>query len=296
MVMTVEREKPGALPMISKALPALFNSPSTIFLTARLMDILFEGVPINCTSKDFGPKAICTMIRANPKGLKQQGEDIFLFSFFGMKNGSIEDGRFTVKRGIQNPKDVGKVVAFNGKPALEVWSGPECNAFQGTDSTIFPPFISEEDELASFAPDLCRSMGAKFKKYESYKGIDVFYYTASLGDMSSNEEEKCFCPTPDTCLKKGAFDITKCVGAPITLTLPHFYDADPSYLNEVDGLHPEEDKHQIFIYFEPVCKHNFFFILFLSYKLGLLLMQPDLLLFTDWINLRLKTTRARVKR
>ena len=84
MVYTVEREKPGALGLLSKAIKFLFNNPVTPFLTARARDILFDGVPINCTSKDFATTAICTQIRANPAGLKPAGDDIFLFSFFGM--------------------------------------------------------------------------------------------------------------------------------------------------------------------------------------------------------------------
>lgn len=61
-----------------------------------------------------------------------------------------------MKRGINNPKEVGMMFSFNGKTVQEVWSGPECNALRGTDSTIFPPFITPDEEIVSFAPDLCR--------------------------------------------------------------------------------------------------------------------------------------------
>ncbi len=30
--------------------------------------------------------------------------------------------------------------------------------------------------------------------------------------MSTEPDLKCFCPTNTTCLKKGAFDLTKCIG------------------------------------------------------------------------------------
>ncbi|BES93073.1 Sensory neuron membrane protein 1 [Nesidiocoris tenuis] len=252
MVMTVEREKPGALPMLAKALPALFNNLSTPFITARAMDILFDGIPINCSSKEFGPKAVCTMIAANPKGLIKASPELYLFSFFGPKNGTLDEERFTVKRGINDPKEVGSVVKFNDKTELTTWPTPECNALSGTDSTIFPPFIEDNEDIISFSADLCRSLPAKFRYKINYKGIPGNHYTADLGDMSANEDEKCYCPTPDTCLKKGAFDITKCAGAPIILTLPHYYLADPSYLDGVEGLHPEEEKHRIFMNFEPI--------------------------------------------
>lgn len=84
MVYTVEREKPAALGLLAKGIKFLFNNPTTPFLTAKARDILFDGVPINCTSKDFATSAICSMIRMNPAGLKPDGDDIFLFSFFGM--------------------------------------------------------------------------------------------------------------------------------------------------------------------------------------------------------------------
>ncbi|XP_014251146.1 sensory neuron membrane protein 1-like [Cimex lectularius] len=252
MVLTAEKEKPGALPMLAKALPPLFNFPSTVFVPVKAMDILFRGIPINCTSTEFGPKAVCTMIRQNPRGMIPDGKNIFLFSFFGAKNNTPEAGRFTVHRGVRNPKEVGMMVKFNGKTEQNVWSGPECNALKGTDSTIFPPFLSKDEEALSFAPDLCRSIGARYQHPTVYKGIPGNFYTATLGDMSANEDEKCFCPSPTTCLKKGAFDIYKCAGAPIILTLPHFYEADPSYLDEIDGLHPQAEKHQIFINFEPI--------------------------------------------
>lgn len=52
--------------------------------------------------------------------------------------------------------DLGQVVEFEGKPKLDMWGSEECNTYGGTDSTIFPPFLKEEDGLVSFAPDICR--------------------------------------------------------------------------------------------------------------------------------------------
>lgn len=41
------------------------------------------------------------------------------------------------------------------------------------------------------------------------------------------------------------------VDAPIVGTLPHFYNADKRYNYMVDGLEPDEDKHNIFLDVEP---------------------------------------------
>lgn len=78
-----------------------------------------------------------------------------IFSGYGQKNNSI-GGRFRVKRGIENIKDVGRVVEYEGQKQLSVYDGEECNKFRGTDSTIFPPFLTTSDKVEAFAPDLCR--------------------------------------------------------------------------------------------------------------------------------------------
>lgn len=57
--------------------------------------------------------------------------------------------------------DVGKVIEFDGKTTQNVWRGPECNDFNGTDATIFPPFLTEKDELLSFSPEICRYITKK---------------------------------------------------------------------------------------------------------------------------------------
>lgn len=51
--------------------------------------------------------------------------------------------------------DVGKVVAIDGMTEQEKWTG-KCNDYEGTDGTVFPPFLTEFDKLESFSGDLCR--------------------------------------------------------------------------------------------------------------------------------------------
>lgn len=60
-----------------------------------------------------------------------------------------------------------------------------------------------------------RSLPLVYKEPKVYKGIRGLLYTADLGDMSTEPNSKCFCPTNTTCLKKGAYDVTKCTGEQI---------------------------------------------------------------------------------
>lgn len=47
-------------------------------------------------------------------------------------------------------------------------------------------------------------------------------------------------------------DLTKCLGAPMFVSMPHFLDCDPSIQKNVKGLTPDANEHGIEIDFEPV--------------------------------------------
>ncbi|XP_023289833.1 sensory neuron membrane protein 1 isoform X2 [Orussus abietinus] len=252
IVMGTLQQQPAMMGIVGKALDSIFKKPDSIFIKVKVKDVLFDGLPIDCTVKDFSGSALCSKLKEQGKDLVVEGENRYRFSMFGHKNGTIGEDRLRVVRGTKNAKDVGKVVEFNGQPSLTTWPEEHCNAYNGTDSTIFHPFLYKDEDVVSFAPDLCRSLSARFDSPSAYKGIRTNRYTADLGDMSTHPEEKCFCPTEDTCLKKGLYDLTKCVGAPIVASLPHLYLADESYLETVEGLKPTQEDHQIFLDFEPM--------------------------------------------
>lgn len=68
--------------------------------------------------------------------------------------------------------------------------------------------------------------------------------------MSTNPAEKCYCTTPETCLKKGMIDLFKCAGVPIYASMPHFYDCHEMYVKGIKGLSPNKKDHGIQILFE----------------------------------------------
>lgn len=64
---------------------------------------------------------------------------------------------------------------------------------------------------------------------------------------------QCFCPNGD-CGPSGTLNISSCkYGAPAFVSMPHFYLADPSYRDAIDGMLPDQEKHQISMIIEPVC-------------------------------------------
>ena len=75
-----------------------------------------------------------------------------------------------------------------------------------------------------------------------------------------NEANKCYCMEEEgfDCFKSGVLNMAPCKtrsdlpkGAPIALSYPHFYQADPQYLNAVEGLKPDKDKHQFYVDISP---------------------------------------------
>nr|AGN52676.1 sensory neuron membrane protein 1 [Spodoptera exigua] len=252
MALTVHREKPAMLNMVGKAMNGIFDDPPDIFLRVKAMDILFRGMMINCARTEFAPKATCTALKKEGvSGLVLEPNNQFRFSIFGTRNNSIDPHVITVKRGIKNVMDVGQVTAVDGQTVQTIWKD-HCNEYQGTDGTIFPPFLTENDRLQSFSTDLCRSFKPWFQKKSSYKGIKTNRYVANIGNLAEDPELQCFCPQPDKCPPKGLMDLAPCIKAPMYASMPHFLDCDPALLSKVKGLNPDVNAHGIEIDFEPI--------------------------------------------
>lgn len=46
--------------------------------------------------------------------------------------------------------------------------------------------------------------------------------------------------------------IAPCADIPTSVSLPHFYNSDPSLVNEVEGIKPIKEKHESLIVMQPV--------------------------------------------
>ncbi|CAB3227796.1 unnamed protein product [Arctia plantaginis] len=252
LILSVSREKPAMLSVIGKAITGIFDNPSDVFLRVKVMDLLFRGFIINCARTEFAPKAVCNHLKKEPlSGMVWEDNNQLRFSLFGTRNNSIDPHVITVKRGKNNVMEVGSVIAIDGETEQKIWRD-SCNEYQGTDGTVFPPFLTEKDRLQSFSGELCRSFKPSYQKKTSYQGIRTNRYVANIGDFANDPELQCFCNAPDKCPPKGLMDLSKCIGAPMHASLPHFLDSDPELLQHVKGLNPDIDQHGIEIDFEPI--------------------------------------------
>lgn len=65
---------------------------------------------------------------------------------------------FKVYRGKKNYRDVGRVLEFNGEDEMGFYEEDECNAYYGTDQTVFPAFMNPDEGVGAFEPLICRTL------------------------------------------------------------------------------------------------------------------------------------------
>ncbi|KAG4077516.1 hypothetical protein HA402_002943 [Bradysia odoriphaga] len=251
MALTTNVKRKPMLKVVNKIINAMYHNPTDPFWTGRVMDYLFDGIEIDCTSEYFGVRAVCSLFEAGDiKSVVPLRENFFRFSALGGMNGS-GTGTYEVKRGVKNFHDVGRIVSFDNKTEMDVWGGDECNRYEGTDSTVFPPDIQKENGLWSFEPEICMSIGAHYDRESNYHGVPTIRFALDFGDARENKDLECFCGDPPTDCPRRTRDLFDCIDAPLILSLPHFYNADPSILCQFQsGLNPNQNEHAFYMDYE----------------------------------------------
>lgn len=83
MALAINVERQPMLPLVSKAINAIFHEPKDPFLTASVMDILYHGIPIDCSSTEFAAAAVCSAFAAGEaKPVRPLNDTTYAFSFF----------------------------------------------------------------------------------------------------------------------------------------------------------------------------------------------------------------------
>lgn len=217
-----------------------------LFMKLSVGQLLFKGkyVPMMKTLEDTS---------GEPSALKNH-----TFGLFYPKNGS-DEGVLEVKTGVDDPMQFGNVVSWNGKTELEFWKSKYCNMINGTDGSLFPPFVTRDRIVRLFSADLCRSLYLTYTQDIEFNGIKGYRFAVpkeELEDSRTNDENTCFCTEPGLnkagCLKSGAIQLSACRrGAPIVMSTPHFLDGSEEYINGVEGLKPDREKHLTYVDLEP---------------------------------------------
>lgn len=81
MLLSVNVDKKPFLPTIEGAIKKLFHDPADAFYKGRVMDLLYNGVDVDCSSDDAAVAAICLEFD-NQKAFRKIDDHHFTFSLF----------------------------------------------------------------------------------------------------------------------------------------------------------------------------------------------------------------------
>ncbi|NXK85810.1 SCRB1 protein, partial [Formicarius rufipectus] len=172
------------------------------------------------------------------------------FGLFVELNNS-HSGLFTVNTGMKNISQVHMVDTWNGLKKVNYWRSNECNMINGTAGQMWPPFMSPTT-LEFYSPDACRSMTLVYEQSRKFKGVPTYRFVAPKTLFANGTDyppNEGFCP----CMQSGIQNVSTCrFNAPMFISHPHFYNADPFLLNTVKGLHPNKEQHALFLDVHPM--------------------------------------------
>uniref|UniRef100_A0A8D8MWG3 Lysosome membrane protein 2 n=1 Tax=Culex pipiens TaxID=7175 RepID=A0A8D8MWG3_CULPI len=181
----------------------------------------------------------------------------YLLIFLLQRNGTSTE-TFTIYSGENDLKQLAVIKEMDGKSKMEMWTTDECNRVDGTDGSQFPPHLMDKKQtLYVFIKSLCRKFPLQYEKdVILFDGIPAWRYKAPLDVFSHpsiNSDNQCFCDLGSaSCPSSGLLNATMCsFGAPIYASFPHFYTGDKKLLETVDGLKPQQEKHETFADIHP---------------------------------------------
>lgn len=82
MFLATNVDKQAMLPVIDGVVKNLFHEPADAFYTGRVMDVLYDGVDVDCSADDKTTVAICLTFDTN-QALRKVGDHQYKFSLFG---------------------------------------------------------------------------------------------------------------------------------------------------------------------------------------------------------------------
>ncbi|KAK9754137.1 CD36 family [Popillia japonica] len=190
-----------------------------------------------------------------------------------LKRNHTENGEVsTIYSGVKDMENFGLLDNVNGARKLPHWDKSPCNDLKASEGSFFPPsyYTKKRQEIYHlYDKDVCRLIPLQYRKSETRKGrrsttstikmnsggIPVDVYTPADYMYQSVEkapQNKCFCPGNEYCPPDGVQSIRPCHhDAPLYSSFPHFYNADPSLLEQIDGLNPQKELHESYLKIQP---------------------------------------------
>lgn len=150
--------------------------------------------------------------------------------------------------------ELGIAKTFNYYQTETGFYDKNCDKVRGSAGEFFPPGQTKDKPLTFYDGELCRYWDLYYTDELNVNGLTTYKYSAterSVDNGTKYKEYKCF--SRGESVASGLMNVSACCyGAPGFLSLPHFYGADPTYLNYVDGMKPSKNDHEFYIVLEPI--------------------------------------------
>ncbi|KAM8717552.1 hypothetical protein ACLKA7_004276 [Drosophila subpalustris] len=132
---------------------------------------------------------------------------------------------------------------------------PKCK-LRGSIGEFHPIPLRKGEPISYFLPDICRELKIDYAGTTVFEGIDAYVYRGSKRNMANgtdNPENSCYCEDNCEDVRSGLLNVSACwYDVPVFVSYPHFYNCDPYYLEAVEGLKPEKDRHEMVVILEPI--------------------------------------------
>jgi len=209
------------------------------------------------------------------------------FAFFKGNNGTADGGWYKINSGLYDMSKYQRILEYNGQETLpDTWWGTlaptpsahrsgvkgQCLELAGSDGTQYPPFVDESNPLWLFSSDLCRSIYLTYFEEVDMDGVTTKQFRVTPEVLSfQNSDNACFCQGIEECVidltdtgvdawdfsnctecYDGMLNLIGCQGAPVVISLPHFMDADASFVDAIQGLKPDPSLHTTYLNIEPM--------------------------------------------
>lgn len=178
------------------------------------------------------------------------------FAWFVDRNGSwTYDGHFEMRSGLDDITQMGQLTKWNYMDKTKFHYG-RCGQVDGTTGEVWPMNLSPTDDITVFVTDLCRPLTLAYDQEQEMLGVMGNRWVGDYRVFDNGDRylpNRCFGTKwsfPE--LKTGVQDLSRCrYGAPVFASFPHFYLADKSYVNAVNGIHPQRSEHEFSMNIEP---------------------------------------------
>ncbi|XP_053959635.1 protein peste-like isoform X2 [Anastrepha ludens] len=175
------------------------------------------------------------------------------FGYCYPRNHSVDvTGLYNIHTGADDISKFGQIHTWNYRNTTGAYA-PECSKVYGSAGEFQSVYLKPHKPIHFFLSDVCRTVRMDYVETTEVEGVKGFRYEGGKRMVDNGTlypENVCHCN--GECVPSGLINISSCwFGSPMFISYPHFYDADPYYLSEVDGLRPEKQKHELYLVLEP---------------------------------------------